>query len=107
VTEVPEPPDEFETKEELVRYIEQLQDQIDSLEEELEESGKDALELREELDEIKRRATSDNRHKEATIEAILGDIDEKIEEVEAKQKDRGDLNSEVVDTIEDITGNQY
>ncbi|WP_276273607.1 hypothetical protein [Haloarcula litorea] len=57
MTEVPSVPDEFNSEEELKQYIDQLHDQIEFLEEELENSEKDKLELKQELNDLEEQAS--------------------------------------------------
>lgn len=58
MTEVPNIPDEFDSEEELKTYIDQLHDQIEFLEEELEESEKEKLELKQDLNELEEKAST-------------------------------------------------
>ncbi|WP_276273608.1 hypothetical protein [Haloarcula litorea] len=57
MSEVPEVPDEFDSQEELKQYIDQLHDQIEFLEEEFEQSEKEKLELKQELNDLEEKAS--------------------------------------------------
>lgn len=115
MTDIPEIPDEFDSEEELKQYIDQLHDQIEFLEEELEKSEKTKLELEQELDEIQGKKEQlqtiedyldyNAKHDLGQIDATISRLEKKIDEVDLSN--RGNLNGEVVDTIENITGNDY
>lgn len=66
----PEIPDEFENEEELKKYIDRLHNQIEFLEEELEESEKEKLELREDLNEIEEREPASSKEIRHMAEAL-------------------------------------
>ncbi|OAQ51357.1 hypothetical protein HTG_17625 [Natrinema mahii] len=89
MTEVPDVPEEFETGEELVQYIEQLQDQIGFLEEELEDAEKDPLALRHELNEIEEKASQQARSPESFVSLMepLEEIRQRLVDVEEKYLD--------------------
>jgi len=89
MTEVPEVPEEFETKEELIQYLEQLQDQIGFLEEELEDAEKENLALRHELDDIEEKASQQDRSPESFASLIepLEEIRRRLVDFEEKYLD--------------------
>ncbi|WP_276273609.1 hypothetical protein [Haloarcula litorea] len=113
--EVPDIPDEFDSEEEVKQYIDRLHDQIEFLEEELEKSEKNKLELEQELDEIqgkKERLQTVEDYLDYNAEHDLGQVEATISRLEKKIDDinlsnRGNLNGSVADTVSDITGEDY
>jgi len=74
----PEIPDEFENKDELEQYISQLHSHIGFLEEELEESEKDNLELRQELNQLEQDASREGGLHEihSKLEVFMGQMED-------------------------------
>jgi len=89
MTEAPELPDNFDSQEELNEHLDQLQEHIQFLEEQLEQSEKNKLELREDLQEIKDKASQPDAGSGgfASIMAPLEAMRERIEEFDEEYLD--------------------
>lgn len=89
MTEIPEPPAEFESEEELEQYIERLRDHVESLGDEPDMSEKENLEL--ELNELEAKAarTSDLQAIMESIRAVRERINEFEEEYVGEDSDYG------------------
>ena len=103
----PEIPDDFDSEEELQQYISQLHNHIEFLEDELEDSEKDKLELKQKLEEAQNSSDEARYAKVAAVASILNSLEDKISETEDHLEDRGNLSGEAANTISDITGEQY
>ncbi|WP_049937212.1 hypothetical protein [Haloplanus natans] len=86
MTTAPEIPDEFDSKEELKAYIDQLHDQIEFLEEEVEESEKEKLELKQELNEIEGEASAASPEEVERIHAMLTEFVDRMESIDLHGK---------------------
>lgn len=82
MTDTPPVPDEFDSEEELKAYIDQLHDQIEFLKEELSESEKEKLELKQELNDIENQATHSGSGSFNSLLEPLESMQQRIEEIE-------------------------
>jgi DNA repair exonuclease SbcCD ATPase subunit len=80
MTGTPDPPDEFESEEELKQYIDQFHDHLDSLEKP-EESGASKLEMKKELDQIEGQITASTKELEE-IHTALEEVIQSLESIE-------------------------
>lgn len=86
MTEVPDIPDEFDSEKEVRRYIDRLRNQIEFLEEELEQTEKENLELRQELDEIEGEASAADPEEVERIHAMLNEFVDRMESIDLHGK---------------------
>lgn len=107
MTEIPDVPDKFESEEEFQRYADQLYDQIKLLEGKLEDSEKNEVELKQELEEAQNSSTDDRQAKIEAVASILSNLEAKFSDTQDHLEDRGNLNRSVVDTISNITEEDY
>lgn len=107
IPEIPDAPDEFTSKEEISEYIEQLHEHIDSLEEGPEKYEEDKMELRRELIQLRDDREVNRQEMLTEIVDSLVRLSEKVADVRDRQKDRGNLDGSVADTVSDITGEDY
>ena len=83
MTEVPPVPDEFNSEEELKAYIDRLHDQIEFLEEELTESEKEKLELKQDLNDLEEQAAQQHETSGfSSIQEPLHAMQKRIEDLE-------------------------
>jgi len=75
---MPEPPDEFESKEELRKYIDRLQEYLNALEDEQAEFNKTKREVKTELNEIENYLSTSSQeldHLHGELEAVIQRIE--------------------------------
>jgi len=117
--DTPKIPEDIDTEKDFKQYINQLQNHIQFLEEELETSEKDKIELQQELDSTVESLRDNVSQQEDineflgnnkdVVESMLDNLAEKMEEAKEHMEDRGGISDSnpVADTVNDITGEDY
>lgn len=92
----PEVPDEFDSEQELKDYIDQLHDEIEWLQREVEESEKEKLKLKQQLNELQSEGLTSNRST-PEIKKFLEEVREHIQEKQAENpaQDLNEVGGEV------------
>jgi predicted RNase H-like nuclease (RuvC/YqgF family) len=106
MTETPPVPDEFDSEGELKAYIDQLHDRIEFLEEEAQESEKEKLELKQELNELEDQVSRSGPGSFTSILEPLESMRQRIEELEQGKIDDldGGPSEEAMENFYDAAG---
>lgn len=64
MTDIPDTPDKYDSKEALKQHVDRLQNQIEAIEEELETTQEDNQKLKQDLNEIQERISARNEEME-------------------------------------------